>query len=62
MEDAFYISQIMEFYIRCTVLKDFGCFARDELFMRKIEGLGFNRNHEIVRLMQLLKYVSEKSI
>ncbi len=34
----------------------------DELFMRKIEGLGFNRNHEIVRLMPLLKYVSEKSI
>jgi hypothetical protein len=33
----------------------------DESFMRKVEGLGFNRNHEIVRLMTLLQYVSEKA-
>ena len=34
----------------------------DENFMRICEKIGFNRNHEIVRLMPLLKYVSEKSI
>jgi hypothetical protein len=31
----------------------------DESFMRKAESLGFNRNHEIVRLMPLLQYVSK---
>ena len=30
----------------------------DESFMRKAESLGFNRNHEIVRLMPLIQYVS----
>ena len=33
----------------------------DESFMRKAESLGFNRNHEIVRLMPLIQYVSEQS-
>lgn len=33
----------------------------DESFMRKVELLGFNRNHEIVRLMPLIQYVSEQS-
>jgi hypothetical protein len=33
----------------------------DESFMRKAESLGFNRNNEIVRLMPLLQYVSEKA-
>ena len=31
----------------------------DESFMQKVESLGFNRNHEIVRLMPLLQYVSK---
>lgn len=31
----------------------------DEIFMHKIEGLSFNRNHEIVRLMPLLQYISK---
>ena len=34
----------------------------DEIFMHKIEGLSFNRNNEIVRLMPLLQYISKKSI
>ena len=33
----------------------------DEMFMRKAEGLGFNRNHPIVSLMPLLQYISEKA-
>ena len=34
----------------------------DENFMHKLEGLSFNRNHEIIRLMPLLQYISKKSI
>ena len=33
----------------------------DESFMRKVELLGFNRNHQIVSFMPLLQYVSEKA-
>ncbi len=33
----------------------------DEIFMRKAEALGFNRNHPIVSLMPVLQYVSEQS-
>jgi hypothetical protein len=34
----------------------------DENFMRVCEKMGFNRNNDTVRLMPLLKYVSEQSI
>jgi hypothetical protein len=34
----------------------------DENFMKMCEKLGFNRNHDIVRFIPVLKYVSEKSI
>ena len=33
----------------------------DEFFMRKCEGLGFNRNNQIERIMPLISYVSDKS-
>ena len=33
----------------------------DDFFMRKCEGLGFNRNNSIERFMSLISYVSEKS-
>jgi len=33
----------------------------EEIFMRRCESLGFNRNNQIERLMPLLQYVSEKA-
>jgi hypothetical protein len=45
-----------------TDLAQIGTLFPDELFMRKSEALGFNRNNDIVRIMPLLQYVSEKAV